>query len=216
MRPDRSSLFAGAVEWMLFAFGVACLMGYAWLSYESRRLEDSNREAVTQMLASRPAGPVVEEPDALPEPAPAPDPGLLGQLDIPRLQLSAPVRFGDDAAVLTGAVGSLPDSAFPWEDGNSVLAAHRDRLFRALANIRAGDEIRLSTRYGDFTYRVRRTFVVNPDDVWILDSAPGVDLTLVTCYPFWYVGHAPQRFVVRAERTGPRSSELGPQSVLSP
>jgi len=202
MRRDPSSRISRTLEWMLLAIGVACLARYGWLSYQIQRIESDNRTAVTRMLAERPLAP---EPSALEPfalPGASPDPGLIGELDIPRLRLSAAVRLGDDANVLAGAVGYLPDTALPWEPGNSVFAAHRDRLFRSLARIRAGDEIRLSTRHGEFQYRVSRTFVVNPGDVWVLAPAPDVDLTLITCYPFVFVGHAPRRFVVRAQKIG--------------
>jgi sortase A len=212
MRLDRPSWLLAALEWTLVAVGVACLARYAWLSREIDRLESGNRAAVTRMLAERghvPSLPALSpralEPAVLP-----PDPLLLGQLDIPRLSLSAAVRVGDDSSVLGGAVGYLPETAPPWEAGNSVLAAHRDRLFRPLARIRVGDDIRLSTRHGDFQYRVSRTFVVSPSDVWVLDSMPDVDLTLITCYPFVYVGHAPQRFVVRARKIDPGVVPEGP------
>ena len=185
-----------------------CLERYILLSHELDRIEAENRAAVSRMLAERvrPPSTLNSQPSALspapfiPPPEPLPYASLVGALAIPRLRLSAPVLVGDDQSVLAGAVGYLPETTPPWEDGNTALAAHRDRLFRVLAGIREGDEIRLSTRHGDFRYAVSRTFIVNPKDVWILDSAPGVNLTLITCYPFWYVGHAPHRFVVRARR----------------
>ena len=81
------------------------------------------------------------------------------------------------------------------------MAGHRDTLFQPLQHIRVGDELRVSTVRGDFRYQVRETMVVDPDDVWVLDSTDRPMLTLITCYPFNYVGKAPRRFIVRAERT---------------
>jgi sortase A len=196
MRSSRSLSIVRTIEAILMIVGVACLARYGWLHFEIARLESDNRAAVTRMLTERTHAPPLDEASNPPEP----DPGLIGELDIPRLRLSAAVVAGDDRSVLDSAIGYLPDSTFPWEKGNSVLAGHRDRLFRPLARIRIGDDIRLSTRHGNFQYRVIRTFVVDPDAVWVLDQAPGVDLTLITCYPFVYVGHAPQRFVVRAQK----------------
>jgi sortase A len=204
MRRDRSSWFVAALEWTLLAIGIACLASYAWMSREAGRLESDSRSAVARMLAA--PEPAPDQPSALEPSAPGGDPLLIGQLDIPRLRLSAAVRVGDDSGVLGGSVGYLPDTVLPWEDGNSALVAHRDRLFRPLARIRVGDDILLSTRHGDFWYRVSRTFVVSPSDVWVLDSVPDVDLTLITCYPFVYVGHAPRRFVVRARKVDLRPS----------
>jgi sortase A len=88
----------------------------------------------------------------------------------------------------------------PWENGNSALAGHRDTFFRPLKGVRAGDEIRLVSPRGTFVYRVRETRVVDPDDLAVLAPTPQPELTLVTCYPFYYVGHAPRRYIVRAER----------------
>ena len=205
MRNSGRQLAAGLVEWMLVLMGVACLSTYGWMSYRIAQLERESRSAVARMLAEREkerAAPekVPEPVEPSPEAIPAPDDGLIGELDIPRLHLSAAVMTGDDRHVLAGAVGYLPDTALPWTAGNTALAAHRDRLFRPLQGIRYGDEIRLSTRHGDFTYHVVRTFVVGPEDVWVLNATPNVDLTLITCYPFVYVGHAPHRFIVRAQK----------------
>ena len=125
---------------------------------------------------------------------------VVGLLEIPRLSVSSPVLSGDDASVLDVAVGHLPDTPLPGRGGNSAFAAHRDGLFRPLKNIRAGDEVRVRTREGDFVYRVRGTKIVQPDDLSVLDPTGTDTLTLITCYPFSYVGHAPRRFIVRAER----------------
>ena len=86
----------------------------------------------------------------------------------------AVVMAGDDEEVLTSAIGYLRDTPPPWLPGNSALAAHRDRLFRPLERIRVGDDIWLATPYGDFQYRVRRTLVVEPTDLWVLDPLPAV------------------------------------------
>ena len=108
------------------------------------------------------------------------------------------MRAGSDARTLQLAVGHIPGTALPGEAGNVGLAGHRDTFFRRLQNIRPDDEIRLTTPDGFFTYRVRRTVIVQPRDVWVLDPTDEPTLTLVTCYPFSYVGSAPQRFIVRA------------------
>jgi sortase A len=109
------------------------------------------------------------------------------------------VRVGDDARTLQLAVGHIRGTALPGESGNVGLAGHRDTFFRRLGDIRADDQIRIVTPEGTFHYRVARTDVVDPTDVWVLDDTSGSVLTLVTCYPFSFVGSAPQRFIVRAE-----------------
>jgi sortase A len=121
-------------------------------------------------------------------------------LEIPRLGLSAPVVEGDDADALRGAAGHLPDTPHPWENGNSAIAAHRDGLFRPLRRIRVGDEVRVQTVHGPIRYKVRDTRIVEPTDLSVLQPTRGATLTLITCYPFNYVGAAPQRFIVHADR----------------
>lgn len=122
----------------------------------------------------------------------------IGRIEIPRLGVSAIVRAGSDARTLRLAVGHIPGTAYPGDSGNVGLAGHRDTFFRKLRNIRPDDVIRISTVDGTYRYRVEQTTVVNPADVWVLDPVDHDVLTLITCYPFTYVGSAPQRFVVRA------------------
>jgi len=124
----------------------------------------------------------------------------IGTLEIARLGLSGVVVEGDDDSVLDRAIGHLPDTPLPWQAGNSALAAHRDALFRPLREIRLGDVLRLETPHGDFDYVVREAMIVKPDALWVLDPTPGPMLTLISCYPFNYIGNAPERFIVRAER----------------
>jgi sortase A len=122
----------------------------------------------------------------------------VGRLEIPRLHLSVMVMEGDDDATLARAVGHVPGTALPWETGNAVMAGHRDTFFRPLKNLRSGDEVRVTTPRGAFSYRVVRTEIIDPEDVSVLAPTPNRSLTLVTCYPFAYVGPAPQRFIVQA------------------
>ena len=126
---------------------------------------------------------------------------VFGSIEIPRLQLSAVIFEGISNFTLVEGVGHLPRSPRPEERGNVVLAAHRDTFFRRLKNIVPGDSIALITPAGQFRYIVRSTEVVKPDAGEILESPPDVGLTLITCYPFRFVGRAPERFVVRARRT---------------
>jgi sortase A len=124
----------------------------------------------------------------------------LGRIEINRIGLAAMIMEGIDDATLRRAVGHIPDTALPGQLGNIALAGHRDTLFRALRNIRQDDEIMLTTLAAPYRYRVDSTTVVDPDDTRVLDDADDEILTLVTCYPFDYVGHAPKRFIVRAHR----------------
>ena len=123
----------------------------------------------------------------------------IGTLEIARVGVSGVVVEGDEDAVLDRAIGHLPDTPLPWHTGNSALAAHRDALFRPLKGVRLGDILRLRTRHGDFEYIVREILIVQPDDLWVLDPTPVTMLTLISCFPFNYIGAAPERFIVRAE-----------------
>ena len=133
---------------------------------------------------------------ALEEPGAAP----LAVLRIPRLSIEAPVLEGTDETTLNRGVGHIEETAAPGADGNSGIAGHRDGFFRALKDIAPGDLIELETRTRTERYRVERTWIVDPEDVSVLDPTPAQSLTLVTCYPFYFIGSAPQRFIVRAAR----------------
>jgi len=129
----------------------------------------------------------------------------MGEIRIPRLGLTAMFAQGDSAAILQHAVGHVADTALPGAVGNVVLAGHRDTFFRPLKGVRAGDVITLRTGAGEFEYLVESTTVVPPSAVDVLQARGGRTLTLITCYPFGYLGSAPDRFIVRARETeGPR------------
>ena len=134
----------------------------------------------------------------------------IGLIEIPRLGLSSVVLEGDDAAALLLGVGHLSDTPLPWHDGNTVFAAHRDTFFRPLAHIRKGDVIKFSTADAALEYVVKELKVVEPTAVEVLEPTSAATLTLITCFPFDYIGPAPQRFIVRAERRS--SSPLEPEA----
>jgi len=110
------------------------------------------------------------------------------------------IMEGTDRRTLRRAVGHIPGTPLPGQPGNVVITGHRDTFFRGLRNIHQDDEITLTTLNGTFRYRVDFTEVVGPQDTAVLDHSDDAILTLVTCYPFYYVGPAPKRFVVRARR----------------
>ncbi len=131
----------------------------------------------------------------------------IGIIEIPRLGLSSVVLEGDDTAALLFGVGHLSDTPLPWHGGNSVFAAHRDTFFRPLAGIRRNDVIKFSTANAEFEYVVKELKVVEPTELAVLDPTPSATLTLITCFPFDYVGPAPNRFIVKAERRLPSSRQ---------
>ena len=122
----------------------------------------------------------------------------MGTLSIPRVDLSAVVLHGSDPQTLRRGPGHLEDTALPGESGNVVIAGHRDSFFWPLRNIQLGDDIFIDTPEGQFRYRVASVRVVNLRDVSVLGATDEPVLTLITCYPFWVFGNAPDRFVVRA------------------
>ena len=175
------------MEWLLLGVGIGCLGTYAYETVEARRFQAQQTAAFAR--SAQAAAPVTVTTG-----------GLVGMLDVPRLALSTPVIEGDDQSTLKRAVGHLPDTPFPWEGGNSAIAGHRDGLFRPLKDIKVGDEIRFRTSRDEYRYRVVDTSIVQPDDVSVLNARGPQSLTLITCYPFYYVGNAPKRFIVHAKR----------------
>jgi sortase A len=201
MIANRSRRFSVWLTRALAIVGAALLLFCGIVTLNAWRYQRDAKADVQQMItAARPS----EVTEKLPEVSRAPASGeLIGQVEVPRLKLSAAVAEGDDESTLGKAVGHLPDTPLPWERrGNVGLAAHRDGLFRKLEGIRLNDDVRVLTRRGEFHYRVRKTHIVNPEDVWVLDQTATPTITLITCYPFSFVGNAPQRFVVQAELVG--------------
>ena len=175
------------IEWLLVGIGVGCLGMFAYESVEARRFQAE--QAAEFARAAQADAPVTVRAG-----------GLVGMLDVPRLQLTAPVIEGDDEVTLKRAAGHLPDTPLPWESGNSAIAGHRDGLFRPLKDIKVGDEIRFRSSRDQFRYRVTDTSIVRPDDISVLQPRGPASLTLITCYPFYFVGNAPKRFIIFAER----------------
>jgi LPXTG-site transpeptidase (sortase) family protein len=130
---------------------------------------------------------------------PQPQGASIRKIEIPSIGLAAMVLEGEDEETLRLAVGHISGTAVPGSSGNVGLAGHRDTFFRPLQRVRIGDVIWVSTDADTFQYRVTSTLVVRPEDVQVLDYTQRPTLTLVTCYPFHYIGAAPKRFIVRAE-----------------
>jgi len=181
----------------------AYVMADAWIFQK----EESNEltDLLTEKLTSA----------SLHTPAIAAGKGLVGRIEIPRLGVSVVVMEGTGNRTLRHAVGHIEGTALPAEHGNVGISGHRDTFFRPLKDIRSGDSITVTTPTGDYQYRVVSMKVVSPDDVSVLSSDGGDSLTLVTCYPFYYVGPAPKRFIVRAEQTS-ESNRVGRTAGLQP
>jgi len=177
-------LFAGAIL-MLGYCGFVLLDTFIFQKRESAALEE--------FVPARPAVSHVTLPAIGPD-------GLIGRMQVERLGVSVVVMEGTSNKTLRRAVGHIAGTALPGEPGNMGIAGHRDTFFRPLRNIQTDDIITLTTLGGAYRYRVVFAKVVSPDNVAVLNSDGSEILTLVTCYPFYYVGSAPGRFIVRAER----------------
>jgi len=187
---------ARCVEYALFVIGFVILgyCGAAWMN--SRWQQAEGKRELDRVLSYKPSVKGAPAPERH-----IPDGSLVGKVEIPRLHLSAVVFQGTDASVLNHGVGHLDGSPLPGQAGNVVLAAHRDTFFRSLKDIQKGDVVSVSTEWGTRSYTVESTEVVPPDQTSVLDATDTPTLTLITCYPFYYVGHAPKRFIVRARDT---------------
>lgn len=177
-------------EYVFLAAGLAVL-GYCGTELLNSHIQQTRGARELEQLRRNP--PAVSAP-----PATIADGALVGQVEIPKLHLSAVVFQGTSDGILAKGVGHLDASAFPGQEGNVVLAGHRDTFFRSLRHIRKGDLVQVTTPYGIRTYTVDSTEVVKPTETGVMASTATPTLTLITCYPFYYVGHAPKRFIVRA------------------
>jgi len=179
---------------LLFMVGILAL-GYVGFTLLDARLYQvsAKRSLETQIRVEK--GPHEIQPRLAIKPG-----DLLGRLDIPRLGMSVAVLQGTRSRMLRRGAGHIENTPLPGEPGNSGIAGHRDTFFRVLKDIRKDDEIQFQTPTGLFRYQVDWAKVVEPDDSTALESSPETTLTLVTCYPFYFVGPAPKRFVVRAHK----------------
>jgi sortase A len=192
------------MAYVLLALGVLALAYAAYVVIDARAYQARQHRLLQQ---ARHLEPVVAPPAGAPlVVAPLAEGDSIGEIEIPRLGIAVSVVQGESAPTLQRAVGHLADTALPGEIGNVVLAGHRDTFFRPLKGVKAGDAITMKMRDGDVTYEVESTAVVPPTDLSVLDSTGGRTLTLITCFPFSYVGSAPNRFIVRARETGNRAT----------
>ena len=194
---------------------VLALIGVALLGYVGETLLESEvREVVGNHRLERAwakATQKTSDPGAV---ARRPEMGdLIGRLEIPRLEISALVAEGAAEGTLRTGIGHLPHTPLPGEPGNAGLAAHRDTHFRALRDVRIGDRIQLRSWSGETEFEVTATHIVMPKDVSVLDPTPEPTLTLITCYPFGYIGNAPKRFVVQAKRVLPQTANAPAQQA---
>jgi sortase A len=184
----QRGLFAGAI----------LTLGYSgWVEADTWMFQHRAAQTLERMETTPSVSPVSLVKTS--PPMIGPD-GLIGRIEVDRLGVSVVVVEDAETSMLRRAAGHIAGTALPGQTGNIGIAAHRDTFFRPLRNILRGDIITLTTLRGQYRYRVLSTKVVDPSDVAVLDSDGNEILTLVTCYPFYFVGPAPNRFIVRAAR----------------
>jgi len=190
---SRNKRWLRRAEWVTLLIGLAAIGYYGYVFFEARRYQAQELEALSQIQT--------EPSTTRVEPRIQPQPGsLVGRVEIPRIGLSSAILEGIDAKTLRRGLGHIPGTALPGESGNMGVAGHRDTFFRPLQGIRPDDTIRLITVNGSYEYKVGSIEVVEPHETRVLSPSSDSVLTLVTCYPFYYVGPAPKRFIVRAQR----------------
>jgi sortase A len=184
----KSRSFLQWAQRVLFAFAFIAFAYCAYVMTESRIFQRDEDRNLERLVVAHQTGP---------EPG-----GLIGRISVARLGVSVIVMEGTDGQTLRRAAGHISGTALPGQQGNVGIAAHRDTFFRPLRGIRRNDVITITTSRGDYRYRVVSTQIVSPDDLSVLNSDGSDVLTLVTCYPFHFIGSAPNRFIVRAEQIG--------------
>lgn len=207
VRSRKAWRWLEAALWTCGLAGVG-VWGFAQLSGTAGARADREHFRALQAAVRSPAAGSLAQPDlslwdierieawraSLGRPAPAP----VAILRIPKMRLEVAVLPGTDDFVLNRAVGHIEGTAAPGAPGNAGIAGHRDGFFRGLKDIVVGDLLEIDTTTSRGRYRVTRTWIVYPEDVSVLDPTPEMAVTLVTCYPFYFTGPAPQRFIVRA------------------
>jgi sortase A len=187
-----------AVSFLLLGYCVYALSdSFAFQRRASREFDLRVQSARAPNDTTKPARNTSQE-----RPASIAPNGLIGRLDVPRVGLSAFIFEGTGQSTLSHAVGHIPSTILPGQSGNVGLAAHRDTFFRPLKDVRLNDIVTLTTLGIQYRYRVVSTRVVAPTEISVLRNDNNNDevLTLVTCYPFYFLGSAPDRFIVRAKR----------------
>jgi len=192
------------VQRVLFAAAIFTLTYCAFVLVDAWMFQQRQKQNLEHLRTASAASPVssVEStsPQAIAKSTKSAPGGLIGRIEIRRLGVSVVVVEGSAKSTLRRAAGHIIGTALPGQPGNIGISAHRDTFFRPLRNIQRDDIITFATVRGDYRYRVVSTKVVDPSDVAVLKSDGTEILTLVTCYPFYFVGAAPERFIVRAAR----------------
>ncbi len=211
-------------RWLFLTLGISCLGIYSGVflqrefdqAYASRQFDRTLSDEATAAFAVQKGGaPFTADASGgrktgRPSPLPATS-AIIGRISVQKLHLSAMVREGVAPRTLRVAVGHIPSTALPGHTGNVGLAGHRDTFFRGLKDLKTSDEILFATLDGEFRYVVESLRIVDPGNVEVLAASAGNVLTLVTCYPFFYVGNAPKRYIVTARQV---AAPLAPPLIM--
>jgi sortase A len=210
LRTSSGDVGHRALAWAERLFVIAGVAALGWAAMTLVQSYLTQRFAHESLVAMPPVEPTVlrHAPPATGTP--------LADLSIPRIHLSAVVLHGSDAHTLRVGAGHIENTAFPGEPGNVAIAGHRDSFFRPLQHVRVGDDVILDTPRERLRYRVSSIRVVQPSEISVLKPTVDATLTLVTCYPFWMFGHAPDRFIVRATRVAESIRDAKPVPVPWP
>jgi sortase A len=194
MHSGRGWRLLGWVRGFLLIFGVAALSYVAYVLLHSRSYQQQANDALDQEIqaggrsADSLTGRTVKEGD------------VLGRISIPRIGVTVAILQGTKSKTLQLGVGHIRGTPLPGEGGNVGIAGHRDTWFRNLKDIHTGDDIQIETVAGSSQYKVDWVQIVAPNDMGVLAPSAESAITLVTCYPFYYVGQAPERFIVHARK----------------
>lgn len=192
----RGRTFLRWVQRFFFATGILAVCYVALTLLQARLYQQSAGNTLEKQIDAQ------DHHQAIPSPVAAREGDVLGRIEIPRLGVMVAILEGTTSRTLRLGVGHIGGTALPGGPGNSGIAGHRDTFFRALKDIRTGDKIQIETATGLSQYQVDSVQIVAPGDTGVLAPTTESTLTLVTCYPFHFIGAAPQRFIVRARSAG--------------
>ncbi|QHJ72365.1 class D sortase [Planococcus halotolerans] len=202
----EKSFFISFLSILLIAAGLfmAASYSYQWargyLAVEQIEVEEADASLMKDKAVAKPMQtPQYESPPETGE--------QFGKLTIPKLEVSIPIFEGTDPDQLAKGIGHFSNSVLPGEDNNSVLSGHRDTVFRRLGEVGEDDLLIVTTSAGEFTYRVQKVRIVDADDRTVIVPKPRATLTVTTCYPFNFIGNAPERYVLVAELIGTKLTE---------
>jgi sortase A len=194
----RSRVFLRWTQALLFIAGALAIGYVALMLLDARLSQQAANSDLDAQIAAVDAG--HEDQQATPIRTQVKEGDVLGRIEIPRLGLMVAILEGTTSRTLRRGVGHITGTALPGDAGNIGVAGHRDTYFRGLKDIHASDEILVQTAAGLSKYQVDWVRIVAPDDTGALAPSNDSALTLVTCYPFYYVGPAPKRFIVHARK----------------